>query len=66
MSQHIRDLLFTAVIIVYLLVLLITQPNAAQERLKWEADAVKHGAATWSVDENGNRVFRWKEHTAHE
>lgn len=29
-------------------------------RRNWEADAVKHGAATWTVDENGNRVFRWK------
>ena len=32
-----------------------------QRRTQWEADAVKHGAATWTVDENGNRVFEWKE-----
>ena len=22
---------------------------------------LRHGAATWTVDENGARVFRWKE-----
>lgn len=26
----------------------------------FEREAVKHGAATWTVDENGNRVFKWK------
>lgn len=35
-------------------------------RHSWEAEAVKHGAATWSVDENGDRVFRWKEQPNHE
>lgn len=35
--------------------------DGATDRERWEADAVKHGAATWSVDENGNRFFRWKE-----
>lgn len=29
-----------------------------------EAEAVKHSAATWSVDvETGKRVFQWKEQT---
>lgn len=26
----------------------------------FEREAVKHGAATWTVDENGARVFKWK------
>jgi len=29
-------------------------------RNHFEAEAVKHNAATWTVDENGNRVFKWK------
>lgn len=32
-------------------------------RLKSEAEAVRHGAATWTVDESGNRVFQWKGET---
>jgi len=28
---------------------------------KYESEAVQHGAAEWTVDENGKRVFRWKE-----
>lgn len=34
--------------------------NEARVRGRFEREAVKHGAATWSVDENGNRVFKWK------
>lgn len=30
---------------------------------QWEADAVKHGAAIWTVDESGKRVFEWKGET---
>ena len=32
----------------------------------WEASAVSHGAATWEVDEDGQRVFKWKESNAEE
>jgi hypothetical protein len=35
--------------------------DISARRTLWEADAVRHGAATWSVDESGKRVFEWKE-----
>lgn len=33
---------------------------ASSYREQWEKEAVRHNAATWTVDENGNRVFKWK------
>ena len=35
--------------------------GVAQKQFSMEREAVKHGAATWSVDENGNRVFKWRD-----
>ena len=32
----------------------------ARLRDRFEREAVNRNAATWTVDENGNRVFKWK------
>lgn len=34
---------------------------AKKQRDDLKAEAVKHGAAEWVVDVNGNTTFKWKE-----
>lgn len=38
--------------------------DGATDRDRWEAEAVRHGAARWTVGESGNRVFEWGDKSA--
>ena len=38
--------------------------KVSEDRIdNFQSEAVQRGAAEWTVDENGNRVFRWKDQT---
>lgn len=51
-----------SMIMTFMLAATICKVN--QDRIdNFQAAAVQHGAAEWTVDENGKRVFRWKDQT---
>lgn len=34
-----------------------------RQQERWQSEAVRHGAAKWTVDESGKRVFEWNDKT---
>jgi hypothetical protein len=57
MNKNTAEWLMTLAVIA----LLIASFMVAKQRDDLKAEAVKHGAAEWVADYNGNTTFKWKE-----
>lgn len=56
--EHSQGFACGAIFMSLMLVVFDVTPNAVEK--KWQVEAVKHFAAEWVVDSDGNSTFQWK------